>query len=133
MLIWSQNWINCKKLSKLNKKCQKCLFYKCFLNFIQFGLSLSTPTRSNHETPGGCINRWDITVFIQIFHILEWLRQGEILYIFLVMQALTLVVWNKEIQIILRLFLVIAMYCQASSSQFNKSLNLPRSVARWLG
>ena len=32
---------------------------------------------------------------------------------------------NKEIQIILRLFLVIAMYCQASSSQFNQSLNLP--------
>ena len=32
----------------------------------------------------------------------------------------------KEIQIILRLFLVIAVYCQASSSQFNQSLNLPR-------
>ena len=31
----------------------------------------------------------------------------------------------KEIQIILRLFLVIAMYCQASSSRFNQSLNLP--------
>ena len=31
----------------------------------------------------------------------------------------------KEIQIILRLFLVIAMYCKASSSQFNQSLNLP--------
>ena len=31
----------------------------------------------------------------------------------------------KEIQIILRLFLVITMYCQASSSQFNQSLNLP--------
>ena len=31
----------------------------------------------------------------------------------------------KEIQIILRLFLVIAVYCQASSSQFNQSLNLP--------
>ena len=31
---------------------------------------------------------------------------------------------HKEIQIILRLFLVIAMYCQASSSQFNQSLNL---------
>ena len=30
----------------------------------------------------------------------------------------------KDIQIILRLFLVIAMYCQASSSQFYKSLNL---------
>ena len=32
---------------------------------------------------------------------------------------------TKEIQIILMLFLVIAMYCQASSSQFNQSLNLP--------
>ena len=32
----------------------------------------------------------------------------------------------KEIQIILRLFLVITMYCQASSSKFNQSLNLPR-------
>ena len=33
--------------------------------------------------------------------------------------------WCKEIQKILRLFLVITMYCQASSSQFNRSLNLP--------
>ena len=32
---------------------------------------------------------------------------------------------SKGIQIILRLFLVIDMYCQASSSQFNQSLNLP--------
>ena len=32
----------------------------------------------------------------------------------------------KEIEIIHRLFLVIAMHCQASSSQFNQSLNLPR-------
>ena len=32
----------------------------------------------------------------------------------------------KEIEIIHRLFLVIGMYCQASSSQFNESLNLPR-------
>ena len=32
----------------------------------------------------------------------------------------------KEIEIIHRLFLVIAMFCQASSSQFNESLNLPR-------
>ena len=32
----------------------------------------------------------------------------------------------KEIQIILRLFLVIAMYYQASSSQFNESQDLPR-------
>ena len=32
----------------------------------------------------------------------------------------------KEIEMIYRLFLVIAMYCQASSSQFNESLNLPR-------
>ena len=31
----------------------------------------------------------------------------------------------KEIEIIHRLFLVIAMYCQASLSQFNESLNLP--------
>ena len=30
----------------------------------------------------------------------------------------------KEIQIILRLFIVIAMYSQASSSQINPSLNL---------
>ena len=33
---------------------------------------------------------------------------------------------TKEIQIILRLFLVIAMYRQDSSSQCNESLNLPR-------
>ena len=33
---------------------------------------------------------------------------------------------GKEIKIIHRLFLVIAMYYQASSSQFNESLNLPR-------
>ena len=32
----------------------------------------------------------------------------------------------KEIQIILRLFLVITMYFQVSSIQFNESLNLPR-------
>ena len=32
----------------------------------------------------------------------------------------------KEIEIIHRLFLVIAMYCQASSSQFNESLNFSR-------
>ena len=32
---------------------------------------------------------------------------------------------SEEIQIILRLFLVIANDCQASSSQFNQSLNLP--------
>ena len=39
----------------------------------------------------------------------------------------------KEIQIILRLFVVIAMYCQASSSQFNQSLNLPPVLAGWEG
>ena len=33
---------------------------------------------------------------------------------------------GKETQIILRLFLVVTMYCQASPSQFNQSLNLPR-------
>ena len=32
----------------------------------------------------------------------------------------------KEIEMIHRLFLVIAIYYQASSSQFNESLNLPR-------
>ena len=32
---------------------------------------------------------------------------------------------GKEIEIIHRLFQVITMYCQASSSQFNESLNLP--------
>ena len=32
----------------------------------------------------------------------------------------------KEIEIIHRLFLVITMYCKASSSQFDESLNLPR-------
>ena len=31
----------------------------------------------------------------------------------------------KEIQIILRLFLVLVMYCQGRSSQKNQSLNLP--------
>ena len=35
------------------------------------------------------------------------------------------VVHCKEIEIIHRLILVIAMYCQASSRQFNESLNLP--------
>ena len=40
------------------------------------------------------------------------------------------VIISKEIQIINRLFLDIAMYCQASSSQFNQSLNLSAS---WLG
>ena len=38
---------------------------------------------------------------------------------------------GKENQIILRLFLVIAIYCQASSSQFNQSLNLPPVPAGW--
>ena len=33
-------------------------------------------------------------------------------------------IWLKEIQIIVRLFLVITKYCQVSSSQFNQSLNL---------
>ena len=37
----------------------------------------------------------------------------------------------KEIEIIHRLFLVIGMYCQASSSQFNESLNLPPKLAGW--
>ena len=37
----------------------------------------------------------------------------------------------KEIQIIL--FLVIVMYCQANSSQFNQSLNLPPVLAGWEG
>ena len=32
---------------------------------------------------------------------------------------------SKETEMIRRLFLVIAMYCQASSSQINESLNLP--------
>ena len=36
----------------------------------------------------------------------------------------------KEIQIILSLFLVIAMYYQANSSQFNQSLNLPHAVGK---
>ena len=35
---------------------------------------------------------------------------------------------TKEIEIVHRLFLIIAMYCQASSSQFNESLNLPHAV-----
>ena len=33
---------------------------------------------------------------------------------------------GKEIEIIHIIFLVIAMYCQASSSQINELLNLPR-------
>ena len=33
---------------------------------------------------------------------------------------------HKEIEIIHGLFVVIAMYCQVSSSQFNQSLILPR-------
>jgi hypothetical protein len=33
---------------------------------------------------------------------------------------------GKEIQIMLRLFLVFTMYCQVSPSQFHQSLNLPR-------
>ena len=39
---------------------------------------------------------------------------------------------RKEIQIILRLFLVIAMYCESSSSQF-KPITQPPTSARWLG
>ena len=40
---------------------------------------------------------------------------------------MSLILTRKEIKIIFRLFLVIAMYCQASSRQFNQSLNLPCS------
>ena len=40
---------------------------------------------------------------------------------------------GKEIQIILRLFLVIAMYCQASSSLLKQSLNLPPALTGWEG
>ena len=46
--------------------------------------------------------------------------------LFLWRLALMLQINVKEIEIIHRLFLVIAMYCQASSSQFNESRNLPR-------
>ena len=38
--------------------------------------------------------------------------------------TIIIVVGGKEIKMILRLFLVIAMYCQGSSSQKNQSLNL---------
>ena len=43
---------------------------------------------------------------------------------------------TKEIQIILRLFLVIAMYCQASSSQFKPVQSItqpPTLLAGWEG
>jgi hypothetical protein len=40
---------------------------------------------------------------------------------------------SKEIQIILRLFLVIAMYCQASSSQFQSITQPPALLAGWEG
>ena len=39
----------------------------------------------------------------------------------------------KEIQIILRLFLAIAMYCQASSSQFQSITQPPALLAGWEG
>mgnify|MGYP007048344933 CR=1 FL=1 len=39
----------------------------------------------------------------------------------------------KEIQIILRLFLVIAMYCQASSSQIKSIIQPPTLLASWEG
>ena len=42
-------------------------------------------------------------------------------------------VFGKEIQIILRLFLVIAMYCQANSSQFNQITQPPTLLAGWEG
>ena len=40
---------------------------------------------------------------------------------------------TKEIQIILRLFLVIAMYCQASSSQFFSITQPLMLLAGWEG
>ena len=40
---------------------------------------------------------------------------------------------NKEIQIILRLFLVIAMYCQASSSQLFSIIHPLTLLAGWKG
>jgi hypothetical protein len=43
------------------------------------------------------------------------------------------VVRGKEIQIILRLFLVIAMYCQASSSQIKYITQPPALLAGWEG
>ena len=39
----------------------------------------------------------------------------------------------KEIQIIFRLFLVIAMYCQASSSQMKSITQPPTLLAGWEG
>ena len=39
----------------------------------------------------------------------------------------------KEIQIILRLFLVIAMYCQGSSSQIESITQPPPRLAGWEG
>ena len=44
-----------------------------------------------------------------------------------------LVAYLKEIQIILRLFLVIAMYCQASSSQFFSITQPLTLLAGWEG
>ena len=43
------------------------------------------------------------------------------------------VVRGKEIQIILRLFLVIAIYCQASSSQIKSITQPPALLAGWEG
>ena len=40
---------------------------------------------------------------------------------------------SKEIQIILRLFLVIAMYCQGSSSQIKSITQPPALLAGWEG
>ena len=40
---------------------------------------------------------------------------------------------HKEIQIILRLFLVIAMYCQASSSQIKSITQPPALLTGWEG
>ena len=48
----------------------------------------------------------------------------------IVYQALIAV---KDIQIILRLFLVIAMYCQASSSQMKSITQPPALLAGWEG
>jgi hypothetical protein len=39
----------------------------------------------------------------------------------------------KDIEMILRLFLVIAMYCQGSSSQKKSILHSTSSIVSWLG
>ena len=61
-----------------------------------------------------------IAIIVQTSKSFNWSKWSYIEDPFIVMTPIT-----KEIEIIHRLFLIIAMYCQASSSQFNEWLYIP--------